>query len=332
MLLISSAPRRDPSGQAGRRGLAGSAPLVGRATELGVLRGALRQATVGKGGVVVVTGEPGLGKTRLVSECRNLFMAWAGAASGRLPLWIEGRAASYRSSQPYGLYKQLLSAWVGVAPEEGEEVARLALERAIKAVFGGKVDDERAGLLSQLMGSGPGEARPASPALSPEQLQRATFAALVALISSLVRNGPTVLVLEDLHWADPTSLRLTEQLSSLTKAGPLLLILTRRPEPDPGVTTLEAAFGADRDLTLRKLELTPLSPAAERALARALLGEGTPDELADTVSEGADGNPLFLEERLSLLLDTGALVKAEDGGWRLDGRAPGELPGASSSA
>ena len=321
-------PKARPAGQAGRRRLAGSAPLVGRATELGVLRDAVRQATVGQGGVVVVAGEPGLGKTRLVSECRKLFIAWVGAASGRLPLWLEGRAASYTSSRPYGLYQQLLSAWVGVAPEEGEVVARPALERAMRAVFGGKVDDERAGLLSQVMGSGPGKARPAFPPLSPEQLQRATFAALVALISRLLVHGPTVLVLEDLHWADPTSLRLTEELSSLTKACPLLLVLTRRPEPDPGVSALEAALGADRDLTVRQLELAPLSPAAELDLARGLLGEGTPEEVADTVSEGAEGNPLFLEERLSSLLETHALVRVEDGSWRLDRRVPGELPEA----
>ena len=252
-------------------------------------------------------------------------MAWAGAASGRLPLWLEGRAASDAASRPYGLYQQLLSAWVGVTPEEHEEVARPALQRAMRAAFGGKVDDERVWPALPGDGLGPGKARPALPPLSPEQLQRATFAALVALISRLLLHGPTVLVLEDLHWADPTSLRLTEELSSLTKGGPLLLVLTRRPEPDPGVSALEAALGADRDLMVRKLELAPLSQAAERDLARALLGEGTPDEVADTVSEGAEGNPLFLEERLSSLLETRALVKAEDGGWRLDRRVPGEL-------
>ena len=150
----------------------------------------------------------------------------------------------------------------------------------------------------------------------------------MALISRLLLHGPTVLVLEDLHWADPTSLRLTEELSSLTNGGPLLLVLSRRPEPDPGVSALEASLGAERDLMVRKLELAPLSQAAERDLARALLGEGTPDDVADTVSKGAEGNPLFLEERLSSLLETHALVKAEDGGWRLDRRVPGELPEA----
>ena len=72
--------------------------------------------------MIFVVGEPGLGKTRLVQECRRRFMAWVGAGTGRLPLWLEGRCVSYASSTPYGLYQQLLSAWTGVAPEDGEEI------------------------------------------------------------------------------------------------------------------------------------------------------------------------------------------------------------------
>ena len=94
---------------------------MGRRVELAVLDDALREATSGTGSVVFVVGEPGLGKTRLVQECRKRFMAWVGAGTGRLPLWLEGRCASYASSTPYGLYQQLLSAWTGAAPEEGEE-------------------------------------------------------------------------------------------------------------------------------------------------------------------------------------------------------------------
>ncbi len=114
----------------GQRRLACHAPLVGRQTELAVLEDALREAISGTGSVLFIVGEPGLGKTRLVDECR-VTMAWVGASTGRLPLWLEGRAASYASSTPYGLYQQLLSAWVGAAPEEGEEVVRLTLEKAI---------------------------------------------------------------------------------------------------------------------------------------------------------------------------------------------------------
>jgi class 3 adenylate cyclase len=75
-------PKARPSAQAGRRRLAGSAPLVGREEELEVLKDALREASAGNGGVVVVAGEPGLGKTRLVWECRKLFMAWVGGGVG----------------------------------------------------------------------------------------------------------------------------------------------------------------------------------------------------------------------------------------------------------
>ena len=82
----------------------------------------MRQAISGRGSVVFIVGEPGLGKSRLVRECRERFMAWVGAGTGRLPLWLEGRSASFGSSTPYGLYQQLLSAWIGVAPDEAEQV------------------------------------------------------------------------------------------------------------------------------------------------------------------------------------------------------------------
>ena len=233
-------PTARPASYRGQRRLAGHAPLVGRQAELAVLDDAVREATSGTGSVVFIVGEPGLGKTRLVDECRKRFMAWVGAGTGRLPLWLEGRAASYASSTPYGLYQQLLSAWVGTAPEEGEEVFRVAMERAMKAVFGGQVD--HAAFLAHMMGLPAGPATDRLARFSPEGLQRATFAAVRALVERLAARGPTVLVLEDLHWADPISLRLTEELAVLTGNGPLFVLLTRRPEPDAGVSALEGAL------------------------------------------------------------------------------------------
>ncbi len=319
-------PRGRPSSPTGRR-LAGRVPLVGREAQLSVLRDALKDGTAGNGGVVLIVGEPGLGKTRLVQECRKLFVAWVGAASGRLPLWLEGRAASYAASNPYGLYQQLLSAWVGVAPGESEDVVRAGLESGLKAVFGTDAGDERAGLVSMVMGIGPGKSATSLGKLSPEQLQRAIFSAMRAVFARLVAHGPTVLVLEDLHWADPTSLRLTEEVSSVTKQGPLLLVLTRRPEPDPGVSALEAALGAEPGLRLRRLELTPLTAEAEREFAVALLGEETGDEVLNAVCHGTEGNPLFLEERFSSLVETRALARY-GAAWHLDRALSGEVPEA----
>ena len=240
-------PKARRVGSPSRRELGRNPRLVGREVELSVLDEALRAATSGSGSVVFVVGEPGLGKTRLVNECRKRFMAWVGAGTGRLPLWLEGRCASYASSTPYGLYQQLLSAWAGVALEEGEEAVGPALERAMKAVFAGEV--EHTAFLAHMMGLRSGLAGARLARLTPEGLQRATFAALSAAMARLAAIGPTVLVLEDLHWADPTSLRLTEELAALAQDAPLLLLATRRPEPDPGVSALESA-----------LETTPTVP------------------------------------------------------------------------
>jgi hypothetical protein len=115
----------------------------------------------------------------------------------------------------------------------------------------------------------------------------------------LVAAGPAVLVLEDLHWADPTSLRLTLELARLAAGRRLLILATGRPEAAPALESLDA----------RRLELGPLGGAAEEELARSLMGDGTSREVLDTVLASTDGNPLFLEERLSSLLETSALVR-----------------------
>ncbi|HXW80827.1 MAG TPA: AAA family ATPase, partial [Acidimicrobiales bacterium] len=235
-------PRPRSVAETGRRRLAAKAPLVGREAELAVMRQAVQATVAGNSGAVLVVGEPGLGKTRLVGECRKYFMAWAGAASGRLPLWLEGRCASYASSTPYGAYQQLLYRFVGASLEEGEAVLRPALDSAMHAVLG--QDRQIVPVLARMMGLPPGPGGAHLGRMGPGELQQATFSAVRSLLSRLVERGPTVLCLEDLHWADPTSLRLTGALATLADDGPLLVLATRRPEPDPGVAELEAALGA----------------------------------------------------------------------------------------
>lgn len=319
-------PRPREAGASTRRPLARSAPLAGRRAEMSVVRQALREVTSGRGSVLVITGEAGLGKTRLVQECRKLFLAWVGAASGRLPLWLSGTGVSYASSRPYGLYQQLISAWTGANADDGD-AAGLALQRAMKAVFGANVDRRQVSLLAGVLGLGPGPGLEDVSHLAPEQLQKATFSAVTGLVSRLLSHGPTLLVLEDVHWADPSSLKMTEEVGALTAGAPLLLVLTRRPEPDPGLGALERSLEAAPRLQLRRLELGPLDERAEEDLARGLLGAGCPDEVVQTVREGSEGNPLFMEQRLASLLEERVLVRA-GATWRLDRDSPGKVPEA----
>ena len=302
------------------RGVGGRAALIGRDAEMRVVETALRQAVEGQGSVVVLTGDAGLGKTRLVQECRKRFIAWVGAGSGRLPLWLEGRGASYASATPYGLYRQLVASWVGVATDEPAARLQPALERALTNLMG------NANLLPPLARM-MGIAYPAaSGRMSPEDLQRMTFTALRSVVTRFAVAGPTVLVLEDLHWADPTSLRLTLDLAELAARRPLLVLATSRPNSGrQEIATLADAPSA------RRIVLRPLPPSVEQTLAESLIGQvpgavggasGASPEVLAAVLASADGNPLFLEERLISLLETRVLVR-EDGAWTLR-RPPGQ--------
>jgi class 3 adenylate cyclase/DNA-binding SARP family transcriptional activator len=305
------------------RGVGGRAALIGRDAEMRVIETALRQAVEGQGSVVVLTGDAGLGKTRLVQECRKRFIAWVGAGSGRLPLWLEGRGASYASATPYGLYRQLVASWVGVAPDEPAARLQPALERSLANLMG------NANLLPPLARM-MGIAHPApSGRMSPEDLQRMTFTALRSVVTRFAVAGPTVLVLEDLHWADATSLRLTLDLAELAAGRPLLVLATSRPKSGrQEIATLANAPSA------RRIKLRPLPASAEQTLAESLIGQvrgaaggaadASPEVLA-AILASADGNPLFLEERLTSLLETRALVR-EDGTWLLRQPPGPQLP------
>ncbi len=310
------APRATAAGRRPRLG--GSAPLVGRRAEMAELGRALRGVLDGRGSVVVLTGEPGLGKSRLVQECRKLFMAWAGGRSGRLPLWLEGRCASYASATPYGLYQQLVAGWVGVAPDQPGGLLRPALEKALTGLMG------NANLLpplARMMGL-PGAAEPAGP--SPEELRRATFGAVRSLLLRLAAVGPTVIALEDLHWADPTSLRLTGEIAALTAGRPLMVLATTRPGADSGLTgSWHSPVAGDHQAS--GILLRPLPEDATEALAISLIGGTAGRPVLDAVLDGVGGNPLFLEEQLSSLLETRALVR-EQGTWRLRGTPGSPLP------
>ncbi|HET8525118.1 MAG TPA: AAA family ATPase, partial [Actinomycetota bacterium] len=300
--------------------------LIGRERELAAATEAVDAVLAGSGGIVFMTGEPGIGKTRLIAEVHRLVETAEPAPGARPPLWLEGRCVSYGESMTYWPFRDLLRSWLGVMADEPELRVRVALRRNLDALFGTRVLEVYPYLGAMLGVSLEPEAQARLDELSPEALQYRTFAVVRELLTRLAADGPVCVVLEDLHWADATSLQLLERLLPDTETSALLLVLSTRPERDhPSWRVKE---GAARELPhrTRELALEALSGDAGRELLLALVGEGTlPPEMERRILEPAEGNPFFLEELVRSLVDEGALVP-EGGGWRFDHAVEVEVP------
>ena len=303
-----------------QRGLPGvETRLVGRSRELGLGREALEALRAGRGGVLVVAGDAGIGKTRLLNELRDL-------AEREGSCWLEGRCVSYGESLPYWPFRDLLRGeWIGAGGEEPELRVRVGLRRRLEQLFDGKAQELYPYLGGLLEVALEREAAARTSELSPEALQWRTFEVVGQLFARLSEDAPLVLALEDLHWADPTSVQLLEQLLSLAEEAPVLLVLSLRPERDHPSWGLREHAGREFPHLLREIDLGPLGDADGELLAALVAPATLPAELERRVLEAADGNPFFLEELVRSLADVGALVRTDDG-WRFDHAVEVEVP------
>jgi ABC-type oligopeptide transport system substrate-binding subunit/class 3 adenylate cyclase len=285
-------------------------PLVGREHELALAAQAVEAVEAGTGSILFLSGEPGIGKSRFLAELRQL-------ATG--PLWLEGRCVSYGESMPYWPFRDLLREWLGLALDDPELRTRLSLRRTLRSVGGDRADDYYP-YLATLLGLPPEpETRERLAELSPEALQYRTFEVVRHLLELLASSGPVVLALEDVHWADPTSLQLAEQLLGLTEEAAVLLVVTQRPDPDHASWALREIAARRFPHRTRSVDLEALSGNAERELIHALVGTGTlPAQLEGLLLDRAEGNPFFLEELVRSLADAGALHHHAEKGWLYD--------------
>ncbi|HET9310862.1 MAG TPA: ABC transporter substrate-binding protein [Actinomycetota bacterium] len=307
------------------RGDAGSATrTIGRERELARAREAIDAVATGTGGLVFVTGEPGIGKTRMVQELRLAFGATT-PQYGR-SLWLEGRCVSYGGSIPYWPFRDLFRSWLGVGGDEPELRVRVALRRQVDRLFAERSDDI-VPYLAALLGLTPTDAESSRiDQLSPEALQYRTFEVVRHTLQALAAAGPVAVVLEDLHWADATSLQLLERLIGDTEDQAMVVICTLRPERDHASWRLKEDVARALPHRFREVSLEALGGDAGRELLTALVGEGTlPPDLEDRILASAEGNPFFLEELVRSMVDAGALVR-EGRGCRFDHEVALQVP------
>jgi ABC-type oligopeptide transport system substrate-binding subunit/class 3 adenylate cyclase len=308
------------------RGVQGAtSPFVGRARELAVGREAVRDVLAGTGGVLVIVGEPGIGKSRLLGELHAELET--ASTDGMKPTWLEGRCVSYGESMPYWPFRDLLRSWLGSSLDEPELRTRVTLRRSLERLFGDRATAEVYPYLGAVIGvTLEPEAAARLEELSPEALQFRTFEIIRQLVTRLAEDGPVAVALEDLHWADATSLQLLDRMLRDTDEAAVLLVLVHRREPDHGSWRLKEDASRTVPHRTREIALEPLSGNAELELLHALVGPGTlPEDMERRIVESAEGNPFFLEEIVSSLVDAGALVRGRDG-WRFDHEVPVDVP------
>lgn len=281
-----------------RRAEPAPSPVRGRSGELSALASALDRVSGRRGGVIFIVGEPGIGKSRLAGEAR----AQASAREGFL--WLDGRCASYGESVPYWLFRDLLRDWLGVSAADPELRVRVELRKRLESLFQSEAADIYPYLARLIDLSLEGDSAGRILQLSPESLQYRTFEVVAHLLERLAGQSPLVVALDDLHWADATSILLVERLLPLMEKSAMLLIAAMRPDRDHSSWRLRQACEGEFPHLYQEMRLQPLSSGEDQRLLHSLPGGDTlrPD-LEARLLQYAEGNPFYLEEMLRSALD-----------------------------
>ena len=293
-------------------------PLVGRERELARLGTAVADLRAGRGQVVLVVGDAGLGKTRMLAELLSL----AGDDVTRL----EGRCVSYGAGSPYGPFVELLRTWLGVEETDTELAVRTKLRARAGALLGAAQDRTLPYLGLILSIRLEQDVERELLALSADELSDRVQGAFARWVEALGATRPLVLAIDDLHWADRTTRDLAERLLALTDRSAVMLAAALR--PDPGSQGWSFRLEAQTRFAHRveELSLAPLEAEAARALIDELVPAGLVGEpVKDEVVTKAEGNPLYLEELLRTLLETGGDRRRT---WTITPKTAAELPPA----
>jgi ABC-type transport system substrate-binding protein/class 3 adenylate cyclase len=292
-----------------------SEPMVGRDADLGILGDVLERLADGIGAIVSITGEPGIGKSRLVLEA-------ADPLRDRLRV-LEGRGLSYTESFPYWPIRELLRDWLGIGQLASEARARLDLKTALHGAFGD--DPEPYPFLAGLLGLQPDAESNGLREFSGEAISRRSGEVVAELLGRLARERPLLVVLEDLHWADEPTLELIESLFALTESEPLGLVMLYRTDREAPSWRMGERARQLYPHRYREIELRALDAPAGERLVEALADGPLPDGVASLLVQRAGGNPLFLAEALRDQIERGTLERATEG-WSATSDSPLEVP------
>jgi predicted ATPase/class 3 adenylate cyclase len=319
------------------------APLVDRDDEFSTLQRCGQQLLNGRGQVVALVGDSGLGKSRLTRELKGWLFNEApdtrfpDSPIPDTPIWLEGYALSFSERVSYWLAVQVLRGALGLSAETHADDTLFALWERGEELLGKETAREAIPFLAHLMDLPlKGAWAEWVQELDPHVRQKQTFWAAREFFAALARERPLVIALDDLHWADEASLALFEDLLAVTDQAPLMFCLVFRQRHDKGCWRLRDKAASAYRHRYTEVALQPLAEAYSRQLLAELVpgAEFRPEALGEILDKTA-GNPFYLEEVVRSLIEDGALVpdEAQAGRWRATARiadiqVPGSLQGA----
>ena len=279
-------------------------PLVGRGEELATLSATFDRLLAGSGAIIAITGEPGIGKSRLVAEVEERF-------GGRVR-FLAGHAVAYAETIPYWPVREQLRSWLGLGVSDSEARVRLELRAELARALPEGADEAYPFFASVLGLALEPEQKQRLGDFAPDSVQHQTFDWLYQLFCALAEEWPLCLVLEDLHWSDEATLAMLEKLLPVAEQAAVGFLLIHRSDPDhPAWQVVDRARRRFRRVFL-ELELEPLADEDARALAAADAGGELPEDLAQLLAERAGGNPYFVGEAIRDLRERGALERERD--------------------
>jgi class 3 adenylate cyclase/tetratricopeptide (TPR) repeat protein len=294
------------------RGVEGlTSPLVGRETELDLMRTRIQALNAGVGAFVAVLGEAGLGKTSLLAETRKQVREDAHVN------WLEGHALSYAQSVSYFAWRQVIRQSIGARENDSPSEVRAKLQYVCSccSLPGGDT-----AFLETMLAVESEQSLKEVSGFQGEALVLRMNEAMRGYICGLAQEAPLVIVLDDLHWMDAASMGLFSSLIDLIDENPILFIGMSRPEREAASWNfIEQARQQLKD-GFHQIILEPLPPEMTNTLLINLLGlQEMPPEIFQLIMEKAEGNPFFVEELIRSLIETKQIVR-QNSHWEVAGQ------------